>query len=147
MPESVLLRYPCHLISTTYQALSHFQGDNTGSNPVGDANKTKGLEKIPSISCVRLRPLSLSLRFLILHANDHTHDPMLCLTLEFGRSLRIDIHCDRDICVAQQLLHGLDVFTICLEQTGVGVTERMQANPFLDSYSLSNWARQVLQDR
>jgi hypothetical protein len=40
MPESVLLRYPCHLISTTYQALSHFHGDNTGSNPVGDAIKS-----------------------------------------------------------------------------------------------------------
>ena len=46
MPESALLRYPCHLVSTSYQALSHFHGDNTGSNPVGDANKIKSLEKI-----------------------------------------------------------------------------------------------------
>ena len=47
MPESVLLRYPCHLISTTYQALSHFHGDNTGSNPVGDANTINNLDELP----------------------------------------------------------------------------------------------------
>jgi hypothetical protein len=54
MPESVLLRYPCHLISTTYQALSHFHGDNTGSNPVGDANNFSDLRASMIFSYVRI---------------------------------------------------------------------------------------------
>jgi hypothetical protein len=38
MPERVFGRYPCRLVSTTYETDDHFHGDNTGSNPVGDAN-------------------------------------------------------------------------------------------------------------
>jgi len=30
--------------------------------------------------------------------------------------------------VAQKLLHGLDVFTVCLEQSGEGVPERVPAD-------------------
>jgi hypothetical protein len=58
MPESVLLRYPCHLISTTYQALSHFHGDNTGSNPVGDANHFSNLRASMIFSYVRIVPIA-----------------------------------------------------------------------------------------
>jgi hypothetical protein len=39
------LRYPCHLISVSYQAISHFHGDNTGSNPVGDAKQHQQLSQ------------------------------------------------------------------------------------------------------
>ena len=38
MPEVTFGRYPCRLVSTTYEKGNHFHGDNTGSNPVGDAN-------------------------------------------------------------------------------------------------------------
>ena len=38
VPESVLLCHPCRLVSISYQTGDHFHGDNTGSNPVGDAN-------------------------------------------------------------------------------------------------------------
>jgi len=36
-------RYPCRLIPITYSNSLHFHGGNTGSNPVGDANKIKNL--------------------------------------------------------------------------------------------------------
>jgi hypothetical protein len=48
MPESVLLRYPCRLVSISYETDDPFHGDNTGSNPVGDANKTKDLDQLLS---------------------------------------------------------------------------------------------------
>ena len=41
--ECALGRYPCLLVSITCQAFSHFHGDNTGSNPVGDANRINKL--------------------------------------------------------------------------------------------------------
>ena len=40
-PESASGCYPCRLVSTSYQTFSYFHGDNTGSNPVGDANQNK----------------------------------------------------------------------------------------------------------
>ena len=43
-------------------------------------------------------------------------------------SLRIDVHRDRDICMAQQLLHGLDVLTVCLEQSGKSAPESVPAD-------------------
>jgi hypothetical protein len=34
--------HPCCVVSVTYHRPSYFHGGNTGSNPVGDANKIKG---------------------------------------------------------------------------------------------------------
>ncbi len=53
---------------------------------------------------------------------------MLRGALQFGDSLRIDIHRDRDIRVTQKFLHGLDVFTIRLEQCGECVPEGVPAD-------------------
>src|SRR5258708_39939137 len=36
--------HPCCVVSVTY-----FHGGNTGSSPVGDANKTKGIENRPKV--------------------------------------------------------------------------------------------------
>jgi hypothetical protein len=33
--------HPCCVVSVTYHRLSYFHGGNMGSNPVGDANKTR----------------------------------------------------------------------------------------------------------
>ena len=44
MPERVFGRYPCRLVSITYETDDRFHGDNTGSNPVGDANQFSWLE-------------------------------------------------------------------------------------------------------
>jgi hypothetical protein len=41
VPESALLCHPCRLVSISYQTGDHFHGDNTGSNPVGDAKQNK----------------------------------------------------------------------------------------------------------
>jgi len=50
VPITVLGRYPCRLVSVSYEIAVPFHGDNTGSNPVGDANKTKELAEVsPSI--------------------------------------------------------------------------------------------------
>jgi hypothetical protein len=37
MPKRVFGRYLCRLFSITYETDDRFHGDNTGSNPVGDA--------------------------------------------------------------------------------------------------------------
>ena len=53
---------------------------------------------------------------------------MLRMALEFSDSLRINVHRDRDIGMAEKFLHGLDVLAICLEQSGEGVPECVPAD-------------------
>jgi hypothetical protein len=40
LTETAFGSHPCRVVSITYRALRPFHGGNTGSNPVGDANKT-----------------------------------------------------------------------------------------------------------
>src|ERR1700721_2875878 len=105
-----------------------FHGDNTGSNPVGDANKTKALEKNSRESWRPLASITGFCLFLSLPSNDHAHDPVMCLALEFRNSLRIDVHRDRAISMSQELLYGLHIFAVCFEQRGEGVTKRVPAD-------------------
>jgi hypothetical protein len=58
MPESALLRYPCRLVSVSYETDDHFHGDNTGSNPVGDANHFSNLRASMIFSYVRIVPIA-----------------------------------------------------------------------------------------
>ena len=45
--------HPCRVVSVTYRKLRPFHVGNTGSNPVGDANKIKHLEDSQKTSQVR----------------------------------------------------------------------------------------------
>jgi hypothetical protein len=43
LTETASGSHPCRVVSATYRKLRPFHGGNTGSNPVGDANKIKDL--------------------------------------------------------------------------------------------------------
>ena len=43
LTETASDSHPCCVVSVTYDRPSYFHGGNTGSNPVGDANKIKDL--------------------------------------------------------------------------------------------------------
>ena len=47
LTETAFGSHPCRVVSVTYRKLRPFHGGNTGSNPVGDANKIKDLLEIP----------------------------------------------------------------------------------------------------
>jgi hypothetical protein len=77
VPESALVGYPCLLISTTYQALSHFHGDNTGSNPVGDANYFSNLRASIIFSYVRFVPITVE-PVSVAFSSSNMHARRLC---------------------------------------------------------------------
>ncbi len=62
MPEKVFGRYPCRLVSITYETDDHFHGDNTGSNPVGDANHINNLDDIPFLATGPQRTIKDAIR-------------------------------------------------------------------------------------
>jgi hypothetical protein len=45
LTETAFGSHPCRVVSVTYRKLRPFHGGNTGSNPVGDANKIKYLQE------------------------------------------------------------------------------------------------------
>jgi len=45
LTETASDSHPCCVVSVTYDRPSYFHGGNTGSNPVGDANKIKDLSE------------------------------------------------------------------------------------------------------
>ncbi len=47
LTETAFGSHPCRVVSVTYRKLRPFHGGNTGSNPVGDANKIKDLLETP----------------------------------------------------------------------------------------------------
>ncbi len=59
-----LVSHPYRLVSMRYHRVSDFHGGNTGSNPVGDANKINNFHEIPVSFMIHFDPLgSLSNAF------------------------------------------------------------------------------------
>lgn len=77
---------------------ANFHGDNTGSNPVGDANNTNNLAEIPSFAAGPVR-ISLFLRAF--------SDWKTRLTILLR--LRVEVHAHTRVGMPQQLLHCLHV--------------------------------------
>jgi hypothetical protein len=74
-----------------------FHGDNTGSNPVGDANKTKNLEKIEPFfeglkGFDKKSTISLLLIWNLLLSHNLPYHPALRRPLHLCHSLRVHIH-------------------------------------------------------
>jgi hypothetical protein len=46
LTETAFGSHPCRVVSVTYDRTSCFHGGNTGSNPVGDANKINSLQLV-----------------------------------------------------------------------------------------------------
>jgi hypothetical protein len=46
LTETAFGSHPCRVVSVTYVRTHCFHGGNTGSNPVGDANKINGFRTI-----------------------------------------------------------------------------------------------------
>ena len=76
-----------------------FHGDNTGSNPVGDANLINHLQIPSRILYVRYSPISLSAWFFFVLVEQQTHNSALRVSLGLRDCLRIDVQSDRDVCV------------------------------------------------
>ncbi len=47
--ETAFGSHPRCIVSVTYRIVLCFHGGNTGSNPVGDANRTKSIENRPKV--------------------------------------------------------------------------------------------------
>src|SRR5580698_1363605 len=89
-----------------------FHGDNTGSNPVGDANKTQDLEKIEPISeglkgFDKKSTISLLLIWNLLLSHDLPHYPALRRTLYLRHGLRVHIHRYFEVGMTKKLLDRL----------------------------------------
>ena len=50
LTETASGSHPCCVVSVTYDRTSYFHGGNTGSNPVGDANKRNHFEDSTSFA-------------------------------------------------------------------------------------------------
>ena len=68
-----------------------FHGDNTGSNPVGDANKSKTFKKATLRILLRLGSIKPPQPNPHAPSSYHTHNPMLSFALQFHDSPRISI--------------------------------------------------------
>src|SRR6202000_1159199 len=91
-----------------------FHGDNTGSNPVGDANKRKDL--IQTIAACR-RPITsnktaLSFPILLSWVKYEPCDLAVSASLNIRHSLSVEIHGHAAIRMPQQLLYRLNVFSV-----------------------------------
>src|ERR1700758_5155076 len=86
--ETALGSHPCRVVSVTYRKLRPFHGGNTGSNPVGDANKTKDLLESGHFA-VGLKGFdnrkslleSMFSRQFLSRQQNHFHQLRLCSTL------------------------------------------------------------------
>src|SRR5580704_19684193 len=79
LTETAFGSHPCRVVSATYRTLRPFHGGNTGSNPVGDANKIKELPFILIYGCDESHDRNLEVK-LVEHCED-------CSTLVFLRLL------------------------------------------------------------
>src|ERR1700758_336329 len=91
MSKRAVRRYPCRLIPITYSNSLHFHGGNTGSNPVGDANKINdllesGLLAEGLIGFDKKDSLARRLLFPCLLARHENHFDKLCLRCALRRS-------------------------------------------------------------
>jgi hypothetical protein len=122
-------------VSISYQALGHFHGDNTGSNPVGDANKTKDLEEIePSSEGLRgfdnKNPLSGFISPILLFPHDLPRHPAVCRAFYIGDGLRVHIHRHLEVGVAEKFLDRLHVLPVGLHQGSEGVSQGVPSHRF-----------------
>ena len=104
-----------------------FHGDNTGSNPVGDANKTIDLEKSePKPEGLKgfdkKKPLSGFIVVLLLFPHDLPCNAAVRRALHIRYSLRIHIHRHLEVCMAEKFLDGLDVLSVGLHQGSEAVS-------------------------
>ena len=102
-----------------------FHGGNTGSNPVGDANKIKHLRaSLPkNMGSKRFNkdfrvPEPVELLFFPMRSAPHnlSHDAIVGTAFYLGHSLRVHIHGDLEVGVAKSLLNRLHIFTVGLHQ-------------------------------
>ena len=103
-----------------------FHGDNTGSNPVGDANKTNELEKIdPKTEGLKgfdkQKPLLLLILFPSLRSHDLPCHPAVSRALHIRDRLRVHIHRHLVVGMAEKLLNRLHVFPVRPHQCSEGV--------------------------
>ena len=115
-----------------------FHGDNTGSNPVGDANKTNNLEKIEPFfeglkGFDKKSTISLILICNLLLSHNLPHYPALCRSLYLCHGLRVHIHRHLEVGMAKKLLDRLHVFSVCLHQGSKGVAQRVPAHRLRDA--------------
>ena len=89
-----------------------FHGGNTGSNPVGDANKTKDL-KVLSSKNVGLKRFDKDFRVLKVllmplpalgNIPNLAYDPIMSGPLDRRDSLRVHVHGDLEVCVTERFL-------------------------------------------
>src|SRR5579872_5200505 len=141
-----------------------FHGDNTGSNPVGDAKQNKALTEVyalflrhaettskppRSLSSRRIRTLpSFANRALLLPLRlaKSLHNPQLRTTLVLHPGLRIDIHRRLRTRMTKKLLHHLDVFLIGCEERSEGAAKCLPRHALVDSKPLDQRLNVILHD-
>ena len=102
------------LVSITYKSKYLFHGGNTGSNPVGDANKIKYLQE-PQF------PTRGTHYGTVLFASDQAKHLSVRHLLLVRHRFIVDVHRYFDGVVAQQPLDDLRIAVILPQQSGIGM--------------------------
>ena len=118
-----------------------FHGDNTGSNPVGDANKTKDLEKIePKPEGLKgfdkKRPLSGLIFVLLPFPHDLPCHAAVRRAFHIRDGLRVHIHRHLEVGMAEKFLDRLDVLSVGLHQCSEAMPEGVPAHGRRDAGGL-----------
>jgi hypothetical protein len=117
-----------------------FHGDNTGSNPVGDANKTKDLKKIWSkaegLKGFDKEKLLLLIVLLPSRSHDLSCHPAVCRAFHIRDRLGIHIHRHLVVGVAEKLPDRLHIFAVRFHQGSEGMPQSMPAYRFRNARSL-----------
>src|SRR6185437_2719823 len=72
--------------------------------------------------------------------------PPLGVPLGGRKRLRVGVHRDLDVGMSEQLLHRLDVLPVRLQQSRIGVTERVPADPLVDAGPFGGRLKVAFQD-
>src|SRR6266481_7115937 len=115
--------HPCCVVSVTYHRPSYFHGGNTGSNPVGDANKIKYLQE-PQF------PTRYAHYSTVLFASDQAKHLSVRHLLLVRHRFIVDVHRHFDGVVAQQPLDDLRIAVILPQQGGIGMAQRVPSLDF-----------------
>ena len=145
LTETALGSHPRCVVSISYDEPKSFHGGNTGSNPVGDANKIKNLLRIGilpegSKGFDKRTALSSSLRLRdFARQQHHLHQLGLCRPLGRGYRLCICIRRHFVIGVAQQLLDRFHILAIGFHQSAERMPHRMPSHVPRNPGCLQRW--------